>query len=299
MDSFTLSEEELRAGSTFDFTFRLLNTHASKAAKNIIVTVVQANDVFSATKGSNSFHINAINPGEAAENTINLKVKSDTATGSYDLTIKVEYEYDDMAQADAEKGGVQEDLPVKLQAVENSRPALQNLSLGYGWDTPTVNQSTTLMFDFYNMGRSSLNNVYITMESDYLQFETGTSSIIGTVSAGSSSYQEISVLPIMEGQATGKLIVHFEDSNGDEVTKEFEIPQTYIQAEQSMDWSGGGFDPGFDDPVSGNDVVEAKKPLMPTWAYIVCLVGALLIGTLFTRGIMIKVYKKKHFGDEV
>lgn len=137
------------------------------------------------------------------------------------------------------------------------------------------------------------------MESDYLQFETGTSSIIGTVSAGSSSYQEISVLPIMEGQATGKLIVHFEDSNGDEVTKEFEIPQTYIQAEQSMDWSGGGFDPGFDDPVSGNDVVEAKKPLMPTWAYIVCLVGALLIGTLFTRGIMIKVYKKKHFGDEV
>ena len=299
VDSFTLSEEELRAGSTFDFTFRLLNTHASKAAKNIIVTVVQANDVFSATKGSNSFHINAINPGEAAENTINLKVKSDTATGSYDLTIKVEYEYDDMAQADAEKGGVQEDLPVKLQAVENSRPALQNLSLGYGWDTPTVNQSTTLMFDFYNMGRSSLNNVYITMESDYLQFETGTSSIIGTVSAGSSSYQEISVLPIMEGQATGKLIVHFEDSNGDEVTKEFEIPQTYIQAEQSMDWSGGGFDPGFDDPVSGNDVVEAKKPLMPTWAYIVCLVGALLIGTLFTRGIMIKVYKKKHFGDEV
>lgn len=299
VDSFTLSEEELRAGSTFDFTFRLLNTHASKAAKNIIVTVVQANDVFSATKGSNSFHINAINPGETAENTINLKVKSDTATGSYDLTIKVEYEYDDMAQADAEKGGVQEDLPVKLQAVENSRPALQNLALGYGWDTPTVNQSTTLMFDFYNMGRSSLNNVYITMESDYLQFETGTSSIIGTVSAGSSSYQEISVLPIMEGQATGKLIVHFEDSNGDEVTKEFEIPQTYIQAEQSMDWNGGGFDPGFDDPVSGNDVVEAKKPLMPTWAYVVCLVGALFIGTLLTRGIMIKVYKKKHFGDEV
>jgi len=299
VESFTLSEEELRAGSTFDFTFKLRNTHAGKAAKNITVTVVQANDVFSATKGSNSFYIDAINPGETAENTINLKVKSDTATGSYDLTIKVAYEYDDMSQADTEKGGVQEDLPVKLQAVENSRPALQNLALGYGWDTPTVNQSTTLMFDFYNMGRSSLNNVYITMESDYLQFETGTSAIIGTVSAGSSSYQEISVLPIMEGQATGKLIVHFEDSNGDEVTKEFEIPQTYIQAEQSMDWGGGDFNPGFDDPVNGGDLVEAKKPLMPIWAYVACLVGALLVGTLLTRGIMIKAYKKKHFGDEV
>lgn len=136
------------------------------------------------------------------------------------------------------------------------------------------------------------------MESDYLQFEAGTSSIIGTVSAGSSSYQEISVLPIMEGQATGKLIVHFEDSNGDEVTKEFEIPPTYVQAEQSMDW-GGGFDPGFDNPVNGGDVVEAKKPLLPMWAYIASLVGALFIGTILTRTIMIKAYKKKHFGDEV
>lgn len=300
VDSFTLSEEELRAGSTFDFTFCLRNTHASKDAKNITVTVVQANDVFSATKGSNNFYINSIKPGETAENTINLKVKSDTATGSYDLTIKVAYEYDDMSQADMQTGGVTEDLPVKLQAVENARPALQNLALGYGWDTPTVNQPTTLMFDFYNMGRSSLNNVYITMESDYLQFETGTSAIIGTISAGSSNYQEISVTPIMEGQATGKLIVHFEDSNGDEVTKEFDIPETYIQGEPNFDWSGD--DPGMwggDDPVNGGDLVEAKKPLLPVWAYVLCLVGALVIGMVATRGIMIKVYKKKHFGDDM
>ena len=300
VDSFTLSEEELRAGSTFDFTFKLRNTHASKTAKNITVTVMQAEDVFSATKGSNNFYIDSIKPGETAENTINLKVKSDTATGSYDLTIKVAYEYEDMSQADTEKGGVTEELPVKLQAVENSRPALQNLALGYGWDTPTVNQATTLMFDFYNMGRSSLNNVYITMESDYLQFETGTSAIIGTVSAGSSSYQEISVLPIMEGQVTGKLIVHFEDSNGDEVTKEFEIPSTYVQAEPDSNWGGGDIDPGnWNESVNGGDVVEAKKPLLPVWAYVLCLVGAVLVGTAATRTIMVKMYKKKHFGDEV
>ena len=300
VDSFTLSEEELRAGSTFDFTFKLRNTHASKTAKNITVTVMQAEDVFSATKGSNNFYIDSIKPGETAENTINLKVKSDTATGSYDLTIKVAYEYEDMSQADTEKGGVTEELPVKLQAVENSRPALQNLALGYGWDTPTVNQATTLMFDFYNMGRSSLNNVYITMESDYLQFETGTSAIIGTVSAGSSSYQEISVLPIMEGQVTGKLIVHFEDSNGDEVTKEFEIPSTYVQAEPDSNWGGGDIDPGnWNEPVNGGDVVEAKKPLLPVWAYVLCLVGAVLVGPAATRTIMVKMYKKKHFGDEV
>ena len=114
---------------------------------------MQAEDVFSATKGSNNFYIDSIKPGETAENTINLSFHNrqnrdflvtaaarrhrtdnrDTATGSYDLTIKVAYEYEDMSQADTEKGGVTEELPVKLQAVENSRPALQNLALGYGW----------------------------------------------------------------------------------------------------------------------------------------------------------------------
>ena len=49
--------------------------------------------VFSATTGSNSFYIDAIDPGSTVEKTINLKVKSDTATGAYDLTIKVSYEY--------------------------------------------------------------------------------------------------------------------------------------------------------------------------------------------------------------
>ncbi|MDE7299893.1 MAG: hypothetical protein K2N94_13905, partial [Lachnospiraceae bacterium] len=202
IDSFSMSAEELRAGESFDFTFVLKNTHASKAAKNITVTVIQAQDVFSATKGSNSFYIDSIAPGEAAERTINLKVKSDTATGAYDLTIKVAYEYEEMSQADLQAGGASEELPIKLQAVENSRPAVQNLSIGYYWDTPTVNQATTLTFDFYNMGRSSLNNVYVSLEGDF-QLESGKTVIIGSVGPGSSYYQEISVLPLVEGMANG------------------------------------------------------------------------------------------------
>ncbi len=298
IDSFASSTEELRAGESFDFTFALKNTHASKAAKNITVTVMQAQDVFSATTGSNSFYIDAIDPGSTVEKTINLKVKSDTATGAYDLTIKVSYEYEDMSQADLQAGGASEDLPIKLQAVENSRPAVQNLSVGYYWDTPTVNQATTMTFDFYNMGRSSLNNVYVSLEGDF-QMESGKTVIIGTVSAGSSSYQEISILPLVEGMANGKLIVHFEDSNGDEVTKEFDLPETYVQGEPQMpDWSGDNYNPGGDVSVGGNEIVEAKKPLMPVWAYALSLAGALVVGLLVTRGIVISSYKKKHGGAD-
>lgn len=297
VEEYSCSSDELRAGTTFDFTFKLQNTHTSKAAKNMTVTVLQAQDIFSATQGSNSFYIASIEPGESVERTINLKVKSDTATGVYDLCIKVAYEYDDMSQADLQTGGVTEELPIKLQAIENTRPALQNLSVGYDWDTPTVNQSTSLMFDFYNMGKSTLNNVYITMESDYFQFETGTSAIIGSVAAGYSNYQEISILPVMEGMASGKLIVHFEDSNGDEVTKEFDMPEVYVQGEPNYNWNEPM--PGGDDfPTYSDDINTAKAALMPVWAYVLSLVGALVLGTLVTRGIVIAVYKKKHSSEE-
>lgn len=297
VSDFSVDAEELRAGSTFNFTFMLKNTHAVKAAKNIKVTITQDQDIFSATQGSNSFYIDSIGPGEVSENTINLKVKSDTATGAYEIKIKVEYEYDDMSQTDATNGGVSDENTVKLQAVENARPAVQNLSVGYGWDTPTVNQATSLMFDFYNMGKSTLSNVYVTISGDF-QFESGTMQIIGSVGAGSSSYQEISIIPMTEGMASGILTVHFEDSNGDEVTKDFEIPNTYVQGEQNYDWSN--YDPGWNEPVDSGDIVTAKEPIMPVWAYVLCLAAALVLGTLITRAIVIKVHKKKMYdADEV
>ncbi|MDE7297631.1 MAG: hypothetical protein K2N94_02235, partial [Lachnospiraceae bacterium] len=98
----------------------------------------------------------------------------------------------------------------------------------------------------------------------------------------------------------GKLIVHFEDSNGDEVTTEFDLPETYVQGEP-MNWGGGedyNWGIGDDFPVGGGDVTQAKNPLMPVWAYALSLAGALIVGMLVTRGIVIAVYKKKHSADE-
>lgn len=296
IDNFVVSSDELRAGSTFDFTFDLKNTHASKAAKNITVTVYQAQDIFAITNGSNSFYIDAIEPGQTEQKTVNLKVKSDTATGAYDLTIKVAYEYDDMSQADISTGGVTEELPVKLQAVENSRPSVQNLAMGYEWDPPKVDNPTSMMFEFYNMGKSTLDNVYITIDGDW-RFESGSTHIIGSVGAGMSSYQEVSVIPMTEGMAYGTLTVHFENSNGDEVTKEFELPEKYVEGNYYDDF-GGGFEDyggGFE---TGGDAVDAKQPLMPVWVYILSLVAALAIGTFAARAIVIGAYKKKHKNDD-
>ena len=49
---FGTDKEELKAGSTFELHFDLKNTHASKSARNITVTVKQKDDVFSVSEGS-------------------------------------------------------------------------------------------------------------------------------------------------------------------------------------------------------------------------------------------------------
>lgn len=289
ISDFTTGEEQLRAGAMFPFTFSMKNTHPTKMAKNIKITVTQAEGIFSNVSGSNSFYVDAIAPGEAYEQTMEMKVRSDTATGAYDVTIDVEYEYDDMSQVDANAGGVTDRSTIRLQAVENARPAVQNLMLGYYWDTVKVNQSTNLTFDFYNMGRSSLNNVYVTLDGDF-SFEMGQMHIIGSVPAGSSSPQEVSIIPMREGMCSGVLTVFFEDSNGDVASKEFPLPETYVEADY-VDM--GGFDPGWDMPSVDVEVPVAKNPLMPLWVYIAALVAALGLGLLVTRGVMISIHKKK------
>ena len=58
-------------------------------------------------------------------------------------------------------------------------------------------------------------------------------------------------------------------------------------------------DPGLDDPnggmidVDGSGMVNAKKPLLPVWAFVLIQVALVLIAPLVTKSIIIKLYKKK------
>ena len=280
--------EELRAGNEFNFTFDLKNTHSSKSARNIKVTITQKENVFSASKGTNSFYIEQIKPGETVTSTMPMKVKADTATGAYEISIAVEYEYDDMSKIDEEAGGVKEENILRLQAVENSRPVIENISVGM-WEAATVNQSTTMSFEFYNMGKSTLTNVYFTFEGDF-KLDTGEKYIQGSMEAGNSEFIEVSVVPLVEGMAKGTIVIHFEDSNGEEVTVSKEIPETFVQGQMMPE---PGIDGGGEIPVIGGDVVVAKKDIVPLWAFILIQIAIVCVFIPVVRILVIKMHKRK------
>lgn len=285
ISNFSTDQEELRAGNTFNFNFDIKNTHSSVAARNIKVTISQADNIFSVNKGSNTFYITEIPAGETVQNTLELKVKSDATTKAYPLEITMEYEYEG-AEPNPTTGEIGETAKetINLQAVENSRPVVDNIVVG-SWDAPVVNQPTALTFEFYNMGKSPLNNVHATVEGDYT-LSTGNMYFIGNVEAGSQEYAELEVIPSVEGQAKGTLVVTFEDSNGDEVniTKEFEGT---IQGEFIQDPNGAGL--GGDIPA----LPTTKAPILKTWVFVIIQIAILVIGIPVTRKIKLGLYRRK------
>lgn len=292
VSNFSKDEEELKAGSTFNFTYTLKNTHTSKAAKNIKVSLVQQDNVFSATQGTNTFYIDRIGADEEVENTINLKVKSDVTTAAYELEIKVEYEYDDMSKVDQEAGGVTEDNRLKLQVIENLRPSIQNIDAGNYGELPYVNESSTLSFDFINMGKSSLNNVRFSLEGDFI-LESGESYYFGTMAPGNPEFVELMVTPTMSGMCGGTIIMTFEDSNGDEVVSRQNFSNIMVMEPMNPDSFGDGMlYPDF--PAFNEDnQSSAKKDIIPVWLFILIQVAILAIMTPVVRVIGIKCYKKK------
>lgn len=281
--------EELRAGSTFNFTFDLKNTNTSATARNITVTVKPSDDnTFSVAQGGNSFYISNIGPGETVSTTLPLKVKSDAATGTYKMYIQLEYEYDGLLpDENGEIRGEEKTIEVNLQAVENARPVVDNVNV-YSWEgIVSVGSTAMVSFEFYNMGKSQLNNVTVYVEGDFTKAD-GSMQFLGTVAPGSSSYSEIEVIPNVEGTAYGVLRVTYEDSNGDlaEFTKEFDAQ---VMAAGGM---YGPIDEGAGE-VFNPDVPVAKKEIVPLWAFILIQIGIVVLFIPITRKVIISVYKAK------
>jgi hypothetical protein len=279
--------KELRAGSTFDFNFELYNTHPSIAAKNITVTFTQADNIITVAQGANNMFIKKISPEKGVKNTLKFKVKSDASTKAYPLKATIEYEYPGM-KANPTTGimGETTTIDLNLMVVENSRPDINYVDVS-SWDGPVVKDNpATIYFEFYNMGKSKLNNVIATVEGDFKKTE-GDMQFIGNVEAGASSPVEFEAIPTKEGKAKGTLRISFEDSNGDKIhyKKEFEA---MVEGTQKMSSRNKGMQQAMK-----RMKAQVKKPILPVWAFVIIQIAILAIVIPVTRAILIKAYKSK------
>lgn len=289
---YDLGTEKLMAGSEFVFRFDVLNSHSSAKAANIKVTVSSADNTFSIVEGSSSFLIASIAAGETVSCEIPLKVKGDAATEGYDLTIAFDYEYaaKDENNNDISKSNTLEEK-LKIPVYSNDRPKVSNIAVGY-YELPKTGELTTMSFEFYNMGKSPLYNVTATVEGDF--DAAGNMLMIGNVEPGSGKSWEMDVTPMAEGFGSGTLHITYEDSNGNISTFD-ETFQSEIQSSMPPMIDDGGMMPGGDGMmgVDGMGVTEAKKPILPMWAFVLVQVVIFVIAAPVTKTILVKRYKKK------
>ncbi len=312
VSAFGTDEEVLKAGSEFNFSFTLKNTHAVKAAKNIKITLIQDEGIFSPSRGTNILYIDAIEAGQEYAQEVTLKAKADAATGDYTLKLLLEYEYDDMSDVDKEKGGVNEENAIKLRAIENYRPVIENIMID-AWDGINVGSPVDLSFEFYNMGKSTLGNVYVTVEGDFELANNSNMSYIGAISGYSQEYVNPSVVALVGGDATGVLTVHFEDSNGDEVTLSQNF-SAYVNDPfaggdfgDGMIDDGGMFMPGFEDEgmfmpgfeEEGGEQTGKKILGMNLWVFIlVCVAAAAVVAVIVIFAVKAKKKKAAKENDD-
>ncbi len=315
VSDYSTEPEIIRAGDTFDFTYTLKNTHTGKEARNIKITLSQAEGVLAPAQGTNIFYIDKLDPSQEVELSLPLKSRSDTVTGDYPVVLKLEYEYDDMSEIDKEHGGVSEENTLKIRVIENYRPVIENIYID-AYQGIIVGQPVDLNFEFYNMGKSTLGNVYITIEGDFALANNSAMSYVGAVQGYGQEYLSPQIVPLVGGESHGTVTIHFEDSNGDEQTKSSDF-QAWVEdpmggGDFGGDWnmnfgniSGGYYngDLGGDFPfeegefgMEGDSVDEGFFESIPWWGWVIA--GVVLVGGVVVVVIVVKKHKKKKESDE-
>jgi len=289
--NYSTNTDNLVAGSEFELTFDVYNTNTATAARNIKVTVGFDNttNVFSLTEGNNTFYIGKLNPEESYTKTLKLKIKSTATTGVYPIYFNLDYEYDGY-NPDKTDTGNKEPYIINLPVKENLRPHVDNAYI-YSWEGPIyMGSPATLHMEFYNMGRSALNNVIITVEGDFAKAD-GSMYFMGTVTESGTSYADFDVIPNVVGPATCILRITYEDSNGDtheyihEVTTDVMDPASMPFPDYSGEYPGG--------EVFNPDGLVEKKDILPLWAFILiqCLIFVIFVPV--TRKVIISIYRAR------
>ncbi len=204
----------VRAGDEFRLDLELKNTSLSHNLRNIKVTIDSNDGTFIPVRSSNAFFIDRIGKGESAGHTIYLSVKPDADQKTTSLNISMAYE-------DAGSNAFTATDVVSIPVMQDTRLLVDDII------TPPelyAGMPMGISVDFYNMGKTRLNNLRVNAEGNFDTMESN-SYYAGNMEPGSEDSYDFSFIPREVGLMSGKITFSYEDASGDEqiFEKEFEF----------------------------------------------------------------------------
>lgn len=278
----------VKAGETFNLSMEFLNTHASKVVKNVkgsfsvTESSSETGNVFTPVGSSNTFYIDKINPQGTSDWNVTLYTIPDAKSKTYTISISFEYE-DELGTAytATELIGIPVYQPSRFEISEISLPS----------DT-FMGQPVYLGFEMYNLGKTEIYNVKLRVEGDFEAQPK--SNYFGNFESGRVEYFELNLIPMMVGQANGRIIFEYENSSGEkqEVIEEISmnVMEMMMPPDDGFPVDGPGGKPGM----PGMEDEAPKSFFKSVWFYVilgVVVVGVIVIIILIAR----KRKKSKEF----
>ncbi len=231
----------VQAGDDFGLNLGLYNTSATQDLVNVKVTVTADDGTFIPVKSSNAFFVDKIEAKGSAAHSIVMNAKRDAEQKTYSLTVDMSYE-DTAGNAFTSKDVISIPVMQETRLVVDDLVAPPELYTG---------MQSSLSVEFYNMGKTVLNNLRVNVEGD---FDASQSNMyyVGNMETGKSDSYDFTFIPRQSGPMTGTVTFTYEDAAGNEQRYEKPFEVTIME---EVPWE----DPGMMDPTE----TEKKIPWIP------------------------------------
>lgn len=267
LSKYNYGGSSVAAGSSTNLSFSFTNTSKTIKIENVMVTVTGGQDLM-LNGSTNTFYFESVAASGSKTVTVPMKAAQLISASAQDVKIDVTYEYVDQ---NARKSG-NATLSLSVPLYQPDRFELSEPKTSY---TGYVGEETSLTIDYVNKGKSAINNVEATISGD---IDTPTAyQRVGTIDGGKNGTIAFAVTPQMEGENQVKIVITYEDSNGNTKERVFEATVEAMAYEPT--------DPGMDDP----GMIDPEPAHTFPWKYVIIAVVAALIVLL----IVLRIRKKK------
>ncbi len=267
LSKYNYGGSSVAAGSGTNLSFSFTNTSKKLAIENVMVTVTGGSDLM-LNGSTNTFYFDSVAAGGSKSVTVPMKAAQLISASAQDVQIAVTYEYVDQ---NARKSG-SATLSLSVPLYQPDRFELSEPKTSY---TGYVGEETSLTIDYVNKGKSAISNVDATISGD---IDSPTPyQRVGTIDGGKNGTIAFAVTPQLEGENQVKIVITYEDSNGNTKERVFEATVEAMAYEPA--------DPGMDDP----GMIDPEPASTFPWKYVIIAVVAALIVLL----IVLRIRKKK------
>lgn len=267
LSKYNYGGSSVAAGSSTNLSFSFTNTSKTIKIENVMVTVTGGQDLM-LNGSTNTFYFESVAASGSKTVTVPMKAAQLISASAQDVKIDVTYEYVDQ---NARKSG-NATLSLSVPLYQPDRFELSEPKTSY---TGYVGEETSLTIDYVNKGKSAINNVEATISGD---IDSPTPyQRVGTIDGGKNGTIAFAVTPRLEGENQVKIVITYEDSNGNTKERVFEATVEAMAYEPT--------DPGMDDP----GMIDPEPAHTFPWKYVIIAVVAALIVLL----IVLRARKKK------